>query len=334
MECWHARHPKVGLVEVFTGTFQELKGIDPDFPADPSAEKDSAASKADKPTSQLEGKVDCYLGNHPYLVRVNGQVIARRKTLEAVKISLEKADPKDSNDSKNAHSATDPTATHSEQKLLKTGEKDKEGFHREIALVKPYLKMETGLLNSWIRELVIHTSGLPMEMDAPPGSRGAKRLKAMEESPFKRWFYPLIAGFGQAGWALFILIGMPLIGKLLEPIFRWLAQFIPDFDINIPWPEVNLPSIPWPDINLPQIPWPDWQLPQWDMPWIVEMALEYPKVWVPIVLGLAIGTSTVQRGKKSREAKLRTERENLARLFAARMEQLEEREVASEKEKE
>ena len=173
-----------------------------------------------------------------------------------------------------------------------------------------------------------------MEMDAPPGSRGAKRLKAMEESPFKRWFYPLIAGFGQAGWALFILIGMPLIGKLLEPIFRWLAQFIPDFDINIPWPEVNLPSIPWPDINLPQIPWPDWQLPQWDMPWIVEMALEYPKVWVPIVLGLAIGISTVQRGKKSREAKLRTERENLARLFAARMEQLEEREVASEKEKE
>ena len=90
-----------------------------------------------------------------------------------------------------------------------------------------------------------------------------------------------LAGRPNTGGVNPVRLVVPLLGKIIEPIIRWLAQFIPDWDINIPWPHINWPhiDIPWPNINLPSIPWPDWQLPHWDLPWIVELALEYPKVW-------------------------------------------------------
>lgn len=365
MERWHAQHPKVGLVEVHVGTFAELREVDPDFPkittgklsedsdaevdAEPETEAASPnagasdlagdleklkAKNAEKPTiiGKILVTVSEAMEDHPYLVKVNDQVIARQDSLKEVKLDLSQEEDEDGN------------------KRFKTGAVGLRGFHREIAVAKPYLKLEPGVMNSFLRLATIEAGGVTLEMEAPPGSRGAKRLQAMEESPFKRWFYPLLAGLGKAGWAIFALLVVPLLGKIIEPIIRWLAQFIPDWDINIPWPHINWPhiDIPWPHINLPSIPWPDWQLPHWDMPWIVELALEYPKVWIPIVIGIALGISSVKRGKKSREAKLRVERERLAGAMRARIQYMEtqapttgvqeefagEREVASEKEKE
>jgi len=363
MERWHAQHPKVGLVEVLVGTFAELREVDPDFPkstagklaedsddgADVEQETEAASSNAsasdrasdleklkaknaEKPTiiGKLLLTVSEAMEDHPYLVKVNDQVIARQDSLKEVKLDLSQKEDKEGN------------------KRFKTGAMNPRGFHRELAVAKPYLKLEPGVANSFLRLAAIEAGGVTLEMNAPPGSKGAKRLQAMEESPFKRWFYPLLTGLGKSGWAIFALVVLPLLGKIIEPIIRWLAQFIPDWDINIPWPDINLPSIPWPDINLPSIPWPDWQLPHWDMPWIVELALEYPKVWVPVVLGIVFGISSVRRGKRSREAKLKTERQRLATAVHARIQHMQtqapttgvqeecagEGEVAREKEKE
>lgn len=365
MERWHAQHPTVGLVEVFVGTFAELREVDPDFPKNiagklaedsddkADAERDSEAASSDTGASDLAsdleelkarnaekptiiGKilltVSEAMEDHPYLVKVDDQVIARQDSLKEVKLDLSQKEDEDGN------------------KRFKTGEAGARGFHRELAVAKPYLKLEPGVTNSFLRMATIEAGGVTLEMEAPPGSRGAERLQAMEESPFKRWFYPLLAGLGKAGWAIFALVVVPLLGKIIEPIIRWLAQFIPDWDINIPWPHINWPhiDIPWPNINLPSIPWPDWQLPHWDLPWIVELALEYPKVWIPIVLGIVIGISSVRRGRRSREAKLKTERQRLATAMHARIQHMEtqapttgvqeelagEGEVASKKEKE
>ncbi|MBF0580950.1 hypothetical protein [Corynebacterium sp. ED61] len=365
MERWSAQHAKVGLVEVFVGTFAELREVDPDFPqstvgklaedfddgADVEQETEAASSNvsasdrasdleklkaknAEKPT--IIGKilltVSEAMEDHPYLVKVNDQVIARQDSLKEVKLDLSQKEDEDGN------------------KRFKKGDEGARGFHRELAVAKPYLKLEPGVTNSFLRLATIEAGGVTLEMNAPPGSKGAQRLQAMEESPFKRWFYPLLTGLGKSGWAIFALVVLPLLGKIIEPIIRWLAQFIPDWDINIPWPHINWPhiDIPWPHINLPSIPWPDWQLPHWDLPWIVELALEYPKVWIPIVLGILFGISSVKRGKKSREAKLKTERQRLATAMHARIQHMEtqapttgvqeelagEGEVASRKEKE
>ena len=340
MERWHAQHPTVGLVEVFVGTFAELREVDPDFPqgmagkptedsdAEVDAEQDPETASSDLSVSDLAsdleklkaknaekpsiiGKIIVTVSeameDHPYLVKVDDQVIARQDSLKEVKLDLSQEEDEGGN------------------KRFKTGEKGLRGFHRELAVAKPYLKLEPGVANSFLRLATIEAGGVTLEMTAPPGSKGAQRLQAMEKSPFKRWFYPLLAGLGKAGWAIFALVVVPLLSKILEPIIRWLAQFIPDWDINIPWPHISWPhiDIPWPDIHLPRIPWPDWQLPHWDLPWIVELALEYPKVWIPIVLGIVLGISSVRRGKRSREAKLRVERERLVGAMQARIRHME-----------
>ena len=365
MERWHAQHPTVGLVEVYVGTFAELREVDPDFPKniagklaedsddEADAEPDPEAASSDAATSDMASDLEKLkaknaekptiigkilltvseaMEDQPYLVKVDGQVIARQDSLKEVKLDLSQEEDEDGN------------------KRFKKGAEGARGFHRELAVAKPYLKLEPGVTNSFLRLATIEAGGVTLEMNAPPGSKDAQRLQAMEESPFKRWFYPLLTGLGKSGWAIFALVVLPLLGKIIEPIIRWLAQFIPDWDINIPWPHINWPhiDIPWPDINLPSIPWPDWQLPHWDLPWIVELALEYPKVWIPIVLGIVFGISSVKRGKKSREAKLKTERQRLATAMHARIQHMEtqapttgvqeelagEGEVASKKEKE
>lgn len=365
MERWHAQHRTLGLVEVFVGTYAELHEMDPEFPVARVAIKDEVEKKDEDTKNdeelaelkeQFEGwknsdskwksraakageRVGEIFGDHPYLVKVDGQIITRWHSLGEAKIDLSECKNEGNKDSGGR---------------IKTGKKDSQGFHREIAVTKPFLKMDTGAGGSWLRMATIQAGGAILEMDPPPGSRAAKRIKAMDESPFKRWLYPLLGGLGKSGWAIFCLVVLPLLGKILDPIFRfiwslvkpifeWLAQFIPDIDwptINWPtikWPEINLPSIPWPEIN---IPWPDWELPHWDMPWIVEMALEYPKVWVPIVIGIAFGITSVRSGRKTREAKIQAERQNMAGALRARIEQLQvvesadQGELASTKEKE
>ena len=108
---------------------------------------------------------------------------------------------------------------------------------------------------------------------------------------------------------------MIVLGPLVSKLISWLLSFLPDWDITIPWPDINLPSIPWPDINLPSIPWPeinlpsipwpDWHMPEWMEPIlrVVEFMADYSKVWVPVVIGIAVGLMAVKNNKKSKERK-------------------------------
>lgn len=186
---------------------------------------------------------------------------------------------------------------------------------------KSYVKIQPGgLLDSWVRSVQIQVDGSPILLDAPPGSKGAERQRAMEKSPFKRWAYPLASGMGKGFWALFCLVILPLIGDIFDPVVRWLLQFIPDWDI--PWPDINLPRIPWPeinwpDINLPRIPWPDITAPGW-----VIFLIDYSKVWIPVLIGLVIGIQAVRAAKNTREEKLKAKRRDVAGLLHARMRQL------------
>lgn len=121
----------------------------------------------------------------------------------------------------------------------------------------------------------------------------------MEASPWKRVVYPLAGGFGKAGWAVAMLVLLPLIGR---PV-GWLWGLVEPYLPSIPWPDVRLPRIPWPDWNLPSIPWPDIDLPDVTLPAWVEVVMDYQKIWLPILLGLLVGFIAWRRQKKARRAR-------------------------------
>lgn len=110
MERWHAQHPTVGLVEVYVGTFAELREVDPDFPKniagklaedsddEADAEPDQEAASSDAATSDMASDLEKLkaknaekptiigkilltvseaMEDQPYLAKVDGQVIAR-----------------------------------------------------------------------------------------------------------------------------------------------------------------------------------------------------------------------------------------------------------------
>ncbi|MCK7677263.1 hypothetical protein M0E84_04335 [Corynebacterium sp. CCM 9186] len=117
---------------------------------------------------------------------------------------------------------------------------------------------------------------------------------------------------GKAGWAIAALVLLSLIGRIIGTILDWIIERLPAVDIpwpditlpSIPWPDITLPSIPWPDITLPSIPWPDYEIPGW-----LEWLLEHPKVWTPIVIGIVIGLISLRNSRKSRKTRRRWERE-------------------------
>lgn len=140
----------------------------------------------------------------------------------------------------------------------------------------------------------------------------------MERSSFKRWLYPFLGGIGKGGWALGVIILGPLIVRLLQRLWQWLSQYLPDWEINlpsIPWPDINLPSI-----NLPSIPWPDISLPSWNAPWWVGLLAEYSKVWVPVLIGIGIGIVAIRNHRRSEQTKREWEEQEAARIDAARAE--------------
>ncbi len=303
VEHWSLKHPEFGLLELFIGEPDALRRIDPDFPAsekkteiedrtEPEAEEvaedaagdegastskdsDQSSNKLVQKFAKLEKDLDKDL---ELLVRRDGVTIGRFKNLANQKLDLGKTDS-----------------------TLEPGE-----YGGEVTLAAPYLGWTSNFLDIWMLEVKVKDEEGVVNFDPPEGSRAAQRWAAMEESPFKRWFYPLITGLGKGGWALAVIVLGPLASKLIA----WLLSFLPDWDINIPWPDINLPSIPWPDINLPSIPWPDWHLPDWHLPeWmepilrVIGFMADYSKVWVPIVIGIAVGLMAVKNNRKSKERK-------------------------------
>ena len=151
-----------------------------------------------------------------------------------------------------------------------------------------------------------------LALEPPEDSRSARRFTEMQESPWKGFFYPMIAGTSKAGWAIFVFIVLPLLGRIVD----WLLGLLPDFNIpwpsiplpHIPWPSISLPHIPWPHISWPHIPWPHWNLPSLPLPhitlpdWVVFL-IDHPRMWVPIVIGLVVGVTAWRNHRKSERVK-------------------------------
>ena len=124
---------------------------------------------------------------------------------------------------------------------------------------------------------------------------------AMEASPWKRAAYPLMEGLGRSGAAIAGILLVPLLLRLLDPVWRFLGRLIPD--LGIPWPQFELPSIPWPripwpEIELPSIPWPSFEVPEW-----VGFLLEYSKVWVPLLIGIAVAVGALRTARRTRRTR-------------------------------
>ncbi|WP_420100278.1 hypothetical protein [Corynebacterium sp.] len=278
-ETWTITHPSLGRIEVSTGTEDELRALDPDFPQGRKARK-GRQGKQSSASPRL-------------LVRVEGTVVARKKSLSNTKIDL------------------------SEKTLDDPGKRPDAGeFGHQEAVLKPFLEIESNWADSWIRTVTVRVRDSVVLLDAPAGSRAAKRQEAMERSAFKRWLYPLLGGIGKGGWALGIIVLGPLVVGLLRRLWQWLSQYLPDWEINlpsIPWPDIDLPSI-----SLPSIPWPDLTLPNWDAPWWVGFLAEYSKVWVPVLIGIGIGIVAIRNHRRSEWTKREWEETQAARTDAAR----------------
>lgn len=160
------------------------------------------------------------------------------------------------------------------------------------------MHVRTSILDTAVRQVVFREGRDVVHFDPPPGSAAEARQDAIASSPWKRVAYPVAAGLGRSGWAIAVLVLLPLIGRVLEPFVEWIIERLPDIDI--PWPDISLPSIPWPDITLPSISLPEVTVPGW-----LEFMLEYSKVWVPLVAGVAIAVLAVRHSRRSREIKRR-----------------------------
>jgi hypothetical protein len=269
-ETWSIAHPSLGRIEVSTGTEDELRTLDPDFPQGRKA------------------------SNSPrLLVQVGGTVVARRKSLGNVKIDLSK------------ETLSDP------DKHPSPGE-----YGHQEGLLRPVLEIESNWMDTWVRSVTLRVRDTVVLLDAPVGSRAAKRQAAMERSAFKRWLYPLLAGVGKGGWAIAVIVLGPLVAGLLRRLWQWLSQYLPDWEINlpsIPWPDITLPSV-----NLPSIPWPDITLPSWDAPWWVDVLAEYSKVWVPVLIGIAVGVAAIRNHRRSEQTKEEWTKEQTTHTDAGR----------------
>ena len=141
--------------------------------------------------------------------------------------------------------------------------------------------------------------------DPPPGTEAEARLAGIAASPWKRVLYPIAGGVGKSGWAIAMIVLIPILGRLINPVIDWISERMPDVDI--PWPDISLPSIPWPDITLPSINLPEVDLPGW-----VEFLLEYSKVWIPLLIGVALAMVAVRHSRKSRRIKQEWEAQRAA----------------------
>ena len=325
VERWLLAHPNRGKLEVLVGPAVELREYDPEFPKSgeekqreeedknkqkEDGDKDPLEASSRKLSSDensedtdraenlsklreiaeqpgLEGRaakiVAELLEDYPVVVRQDDRVIARMRNLQNVRISLDKV-----------------------SKSVGKGE-----YGYEMAGSEPFLKLQKNFTGAHLIEVIVRTRGETVKFDPPAGSPAEKREQAMEESPTKRWLYPLATGLGKGGWALFALVIGPMIARIIDWIWSLIEPHLPDWELpSIPWPhidfpEIHLPSIPLPHINWPHIDWPDWHVPGWLEPilHLIGIAMEYSKIWMPILIGIFIGISSVRRNKKSHRTK-------------------------------
>lgn len=107
------------------------------------------------------------------------------------------------------------------------------------------------------------------EFTPPRGSKAERWQQKVAASPWRRTLYPILGGFGKAGWAIIAILLLPMLLRLIEPL-------IPSLDLGWSLPEVNVP-LPDIDVDLPTLPF---SMPSW-----MEPVIEHPRIWAPILIG-------------------------------------------------
>lgn len=276
MEIWSLHHPEVGLIELEQGFDAEFLEGDPDWPLEEPAAGDGERPRLGVrpgPNASFRERIGQWHRNPPQRlqIKVDGRIRGRFKAttkgvlpLKGEPAALKLADVKTSAD-------------------------------RE----KPHLRIHTNLFGDLLR-VEFRDKGAVVEFEPPAGSRGEKRHRAMESSGFKRVAYPLLGGLGKAGWAILLLVLLPLLGRLL-----------PDLDVGLPafhLPQIHLPVPAWPRIELPVFPEIHLRFPQLNLPplpaWLVTV-LEHDEIWKPVLFGLAVGLISLRNHRRSEAEKAR-----------------------------
>lgn len=270
METWRLDHPRYGLIEVRVGFDRDFAAEDPSWPG---AETEREGTLADADATVRE-RVRLWRTNPPERmeVRVAGVVQHRYNDVDTARLPL-------------------------------FGDGPKEELETPIGLGTdrnaPHLRLRASGLDELLG-VEFREGSTVVEFDPPAGSRGARRRETMESSNLKRTLIPVAEGVGKGGWALAVLVLGPLVGRLLS----WLAQFLPDWELP-DWqpPRMDLPTPDLPELNLPlpQIDVPDITLPE--LPEWVTWLMEYSKIWVPVVLGIAVGVVALRNHKRSEKEK-------------------------------
>ncbi|WP_344711046.1 hypothetical protein [Aeromicrobium flavum] len=216
-----------------------------------------------------------------FVLRRDGALVARYRQTKDTKVSIFKDPPGDSTFSAN-----------------------------DIVVRRPRVAMTIAAFGDAVRHVTFRDRREVVHFDPPSGSSAEARLTAIEASPWKRVVYPIADGLGKASWAIFILVVVPVMMRLLDRLWP---------DVDVPLPDVDPPTVPLPDlpdpeieISLPSIPWPDI-----DLPARVEFLMEWTKVWVPIVLGIALAVAAVRHSRTSRRTRQRWEADRAAREASA-----------------
>ena len=328
-EVWTAQHPTRGAIKLTIATPEHLRTIDAGWPEIITDDKDEDGKEKDAPKNKEEekrrdqvkvaqsfAKTDRefktpmarrikWLTKRGRLGRKAGSFLERWEASPSKGLLLEIEDEPYARLEKLSKYVLPA------EKPLKPGEYTNSRSPRD----KPRVQVDVNPLGELMSAFYKEDKDTVLALEPPEDSRSARRFTEMQESPWKGFLYPMIAGTSKAGWAIFVFIVLPLLGRIVD----WLLGLLPDFNIpwpsislpHIPWPSISLPHIPWPHISWPHIPWPHWNLPSIPLPDWVVFLIDHPRMWVPIVIGLVVGVTAWRNHRKSERAK------NTKRNFAA-----------------
>ena len=343
LEVWTLEHPQFGRLQAYVGWYEQLRAIDPDFPNpalvdeddDEGQDDDAAAEPADDEPAQTDGSSDSAKESDEAARKIAEYHAKAQKFREDTEkmLGAERAErlrrwlirdeewkPRGLVITRDDVVIARLTSTKPAKMRLRTSMPAGEVTTKITTTDGNRIIVDVAAGKRFVTTIHVKTDDDVVAFDPPAGSKGAERQAAMDASPWKRVVYPILGGFGKAGWAISILILGPLFGKLLDPIIefiawlltpiiQWLLDLIPD--VSIPWPDIHLPQIdlpdiPWPD--LPDIPWPSIDLPSWVV-WLID----HPKTWTPIVLAIFLGIGAARNNKKSQATKAQWEEQKRQR---------------------
>lgn len=285
METWVLNHPEYGPIEVRSGFDKDFRALDPDWPGElPEKFADQPGAGTRAPASAKPWQRLSEFRQNPPLrlqVLVDGAVQHQYSSLEQGSTRI-------------------PLFGHLKPDALETF------VGLGVDRSKPHLRLQVNYFKD-ILQIEFREGDSIVEFDPPAGSKGERRRDMMQSSPVKRAVIPMAEGLGKAGWAIAVIVLGPLVGKF----FNWLAQFLPDWEIpeftlphvDLPVPELPKVTLPTPNIDLPSLP----ELPEW-----VQVAMEYSKIWVPIVIGIAVGLIALRNYRKSEAEKEQWRRNSTA----------------------